>query len=618
MKKIYQHHLRTPLRMIAYTMLMFTFFRGVFLLETLFIHPEQSFKGWALSFFYGLRLDLSATSYLVALPFLIWLLNGFLYRSYLNRIFHYLFYACTTIAVLTVFINLIVYHVWGSLFNARALAFATQPKEMLASLTSIQLLMAPIIILTLIIANYKLCRAYCFPENYEHHPKHSILRLLIIASIPIGLRGGVQQIPINESTSFYSEMAHLNLVATNPFWYLLNSVYKSGDIKRNEYQFRDNSIAKKICKELKSTGIDSVTLFKSTRPNIVMIVLESWTADIIEPLGGDKNITPYFTSLCNKGILFKNIYASGRRTDQMLPSILSGFPAQPNHSVIRYSDKTAKLPFLSKDLIKIGYEMAFLYGGEIEFANMKSYLLEGGFKTIIGKESFAFGDMNSKWGAHDGVVLKKEIEVIKNLKAPFFSMVLTLSTHEPFEVPTKSKITGNAESDKFRNAAAYTDESLKFFFKIAAKQPWYSNTVFILVADHGHLLPRNHEYADPACYRIPLLITGPGLKDEFSRKTFDAIGSQSDIPATLLKQLGLSDSAYLYSNNLLSKNRSNQAYLNYDDGFGFIDKNGQWMYNFINKKFIPAFSKKGINTTDSSFIKGSSYLQSLHGKFIDL
>jgi len=616
MKTIYQHHIKTPLRMILYTMLVFAVFRGLFLIEALAIHPELSFKGWAMSFIHGIRLDLSAASYIVALPFLIWLMTGFIHRDFLHRIFHFLFYVFTSVAALTGFINLIVYHVWGTLFNARALAFAAQPKEMLASLNSIQLIVAPMILIALVIINYKLCRGYCFPENYEHHPKHSILRLLIIACIPIGIRGGLQQIPINESASYYSDEAHLNLAATNPLWYLLNSIYKSGDIKRNEYQFRDAAVAKKICRDLKSQGDDSINIFNEPRPNIVLIVLESWTADIIEPLGGDKNITPFFTSLCQEGILFNNIYASGRRTDQMFPSILSGFPAQPNHSIIRYSDKTANLPFLSKDLSKLGYQTSFLYGGELEFANMRSYLLQGGFKTIIGKEAFAGSDMNSKWGAHDGIVLNKELEVIQGLKAPFFSMILTLSTHEPFEVPMKTKIAGNTESDKFRNAAAYTDESLKSFFSKAQQQPWYSNTVFILVADHGHLLPRNHEYADPACYRIPLLIVGKGLKDEYKGQVYEAIGAQNDLPSTLLRQMGMPDTAYLYSNNLLSRTRENHAYMNFDDGFGYIDQSGRWMYNFTNKKFIPAFSKKGMNISDSSFIKGSSYLQTFYDQFV--
>ena len=92
MKTIYQHHIKTPLRMIAYTMLVFAVFRGLFLIEAVVIHPELSFTGWAMSFIHGIRLDLSASSYIVALPFLIWLLTGFIHRDFLHRIFHFLFY----------------------------------------------------------------------------------------------------------------------------------------------------------------------------------------------------------------------------------------------------------------------------------------------------------------------------------------------------------------------------------------------------------------------------------------------------------------------------------------------------------------------------------------------
>ncbi len=578
-------------------------------------------EGWPLALLHGLRLDFTATCYLSAIPALLWMIDYFVTTAVPKNIIRGFLMIIGFMVVLICLVNIMVYRAWGTLFNARALAFAAQPSEMLASLTNVQLLIALLSIALITLFFLFLQRKLFLPIFATKSPSGKselIVRIAFILIMPIGIRGGLQQIPINESAAYYSTLPVLNHAATNPFWYLLNNVYKTGMQNENPYLFMPASEAEANFSRLIPKTVDSVEIFKNKKPNIVLIVLESWTADIIEPLNGDKGVTPFFTTLADSGLLFTSIYSSGRRTDQMFPSVLSGFPAQPNHSIARFTNKTEKLPTLSNDLKDSGYHTYFFYGGELGFANMHSFLLHGGFENITGKEAFPSENMNSKWGAHDEFVLQYQLNALQKAKAPFFSMVLTLSTHEPFEVPMQEKFIGNDEPSKFRNAAAYTDLCLKNFFTEAKKQEWYPNTLFILVADHGHLLPRKRQYDDPACYHIPLLFYGPALREEYKGKRLDMIGSQHDIAATLLHQLGMKTEKYEFSNDLFANNRNSFAYFNLDEGFGWITKDQQIVYYPMRKELQPEFTQPNPLRDSTALKNGMSYLQFLYQRFLNM
>ncbi|MCR6720928.1 MAG: sulfatase-like hydrolase/transferase [Chitinophagaceae bacterium] len=143
-------------------------------------------------------------------------------------------------------------------------------------------------------------------------------------------------------------------------------------------------------------------------------------------------MTPRFNQLLNEGIYFDNLYASGDRTNKGVPAVLSGYPAMPNTTIIHNPAKSAKLNTLTQELAAKGYTTSFIYGGEPEFANIKSYLVHAGFNTILGRNDFSEKDMNSKWGAHDGVVMERVMKELEQQTSPFFTTWLTLSSHEPF------------------------------------------------------------------------------------------------------------------------------------------------------------------------------------------
>jgi len=603
-----------PIRLILFLELTFVLFRVLFIALVFLKGKTIDALDIPYLFIYALRLDLAAISYIAALPILIWIIYQYNNWPLLFKIKNAFLVVILPLVATILLANLIIYFAWGTIINARAVSFISSPKEVIASLNGIQLILFILLIAGLsigIISIYKRKIKSHFEQPLHLKKKLILLWLLIL---PITIRGGIQQIPINESVCMFSKNENTNLATVNPFWYLINSVFKAQNIDSKAYRFMEEAEASKITAQLYHTANDSVLAITTiSKPNIVTIILESWTADIIESLDGEKQVTPFFKSLEKEGILFENIYAAGKRTDLMFPSLLSGFPAMPNISVIKFSDKSVHLPFITHAIKEKGYQTSFNYGGEVEFANMKSYLTQAKFDIISGKESFPVDQWTSKWGVYDEVLFNKSIATINSLQPPFYSAILTQSTHEPFIIPIQPKFEGSSESVKFKNAAFYTDYCLKKFFDKAKNETWYSNTIFILLADHGHILPRNNDYSSPAAFRIPLLIVGPGLNAAFKNKRISNIGNQQDYAATIKSILNL-EIELPFSNNLLNLKRNDFCYMNYDDGFVWKNNQAAFKLNYSNKS-VTLIDGQPDST---SILQGKSFIQTAYNYFVNL
>lgn len=612
------HKLPVLLRLILFWMLLFTAGRMILLAVMYGMPGTGDLSGCGKSFLVGLRPDLSASAYLTAIPALLYLLACATAGKRWIRVFNIVNLLQVFLLVLIIMANAAIYKSWGTLLNTRAMSFLRDPEGIIASLSTLQLIIIPMVIALAYLMLIKTYRRWVAAEVPEERKKQGIYSLLCMACIPLMMRGGFQEIPINESAAYFSEKMPLNQLAANPAWNLSNSIHKSGLRQENPYRFMADDKAAALADRFICRETDTLRLLNSPQPNIVLIVLESWSADIIGALSNDSLTTPFFNDLCREGYLFSRIYSSGRRTDQMLPSILSGFPAQPQHSLARFDDKIARLPMLPRILAATGYDPSFIYGGELGFANMHSFLTHAGFKNITGKDDFRAAQMNSKWGAHDEYIFQKAIERAEQSRAPFFEMILTLSTHEPFEVPGAETAKGSSEQQQFRRAAHYTDQCLKTFFRMASQQPWYENTLFVLVADHGHHLPGGRNYYDPAGYHIPLLFTGPALRNDCKGKVNTGIGGQHEIANTLLQQCGLKDDAFPFGSSLIRNWPSATAYLNFDEGFGIVGNEKKFVYLFGEREYIKSFTTADINR-DTAFVRtGQAFLQRMFGKFISL
>jgi phosphoglycerol transferase MdoB-like AlkP superfamily enzyme len=296
--------------------------------------------------------------------------------------------------------------------------------------------------------------------------------------------------------------------------------------------------------------------------------------------GDGYNCTPFLDSLAQTGLSFTHAYAQGDRTAKGLAAVLSGWPGQASQtkSILTLPGKASRLPGIAKVVRKAGYNTWFFYGGDLSFDNMQAYLKSTGYQHAAGEDAFKAEQKSDKWGAHDEYVFSLAVDSISKSKPPFFATILSLSSHEPFEIPGKTN-TGT-ETQKFLNSVKYTDACLRQFFQKAATESWYSNTIFLLVADHGRKmgLPDMETY-QPKYYQVPILMWGPGLKDEYKGKKIDRIVSQTDIPQTLIESVfKLKTTEFPFSRNMFTAQPSISFY-QYWDGFGTVRDNAHIVWN---------------------------------------
>jgi phosphoglycerol transferase MdoB-like AlkP superfamily enzyme len=305
-------------------------------------------------------------------------------------------------------------------------------------------------------------------------------------------------------------------------------------------------------------------------------VLESFGSALIGPLGGDSLTTPEFNRHIREGVLFTNFYASGNRTDKAMPAILNGYPAQPAVSIMKEPKKTQSLPGIVKAMNGQNYENEFWYGGEINFANFNSFVINSGFKKIITMHNFSPEYYNSKWGVHDHILFKTIEDSMKNVREPFLKVILTLSSHEPFEVPMDPVFKGGDDFTKYKNSIYYTDRTIGSFLDWAKNTDWWKNTLVILVADHCRRNSIDVLAYSEDIFRIPMLWLGGALAVHDIK--IDKYGSQVDIPLTLLHQLDMDDN-YPFSKDLLSPESKSFAFYTFNEGFGFVTDSSKYMYD---------------------------------------
>ena len=309
---------------------------------------------------------------------------------------------------------------------------------------------------------------------------------------------------------FHNSNTYANHSAINVVWNFAYAVQKMNKLKYSD-SFFDKDKTKQYFEELFPLPDTTAQLIDAKNPNVIIIVLESYSSGLIEVLGGLPKVTPRFNALAKEGILFNNIYSSGDRTDKGIVSILNGYPAQPLTSIIKDPKKTQSLPYLNKIFKARGYRTEFTYGYNINYANFNSYLMHGDFDHITHSMDFPQSLNTSKWGVHDEYVFDKFFDELQQSTSPFFKIMMTQSSHEPYDVPMKTAIPGDDDVHKFMNSAFYTDSCFGSFIDRAKKTSWWENTLIVVTADHGHIYPSNSGVSNPDRFKIPMLWLGGAL-----------------------------------------------------------------------------------------------------------
>jgi phosphoglycerol transferase MdoB-like AlkP superfamily enzyme len=565
------------------------------------------------SFWHGLRMDLSVAAYIVAPVCLFVLLSLFIH--FFRRLIIYKVYTFIVLLLvaLIAFFDLEVYNQWGFRIDASPLKFLSTPKEAFASVSHLPLLLF-FVLFVICYGLFYFCfknvlRRIFFQQQNKHIIITSALLLLFMGSLIIPIRGGFQLAPINQSSVYFSTNIYANHAAVNAPWNFLHSLMSKGSSGKNPYQYLPEQRVKQIADSLyiRGTGKQQLINFSLTKPtNVILIIWESFTEKALHLKIDGKEVLPNFNRLKQQGIYFSNVYASGERTNKGVPAILSGYPAMPSTTIIHSPAKAEKLPVLSKLFKEKGYNTPFFYGGEPEFANIKSYLLHGGFDPIVGKEDFATADMNSKWGAHDGVVMKRVLEDLNKLTKPYFATWLTLSSHEPFETPVPDVFKRKDITSKFLNSLHYTDQVVSDFIDQCRQQPWWANTVIIITGDHGHPLPDNGNKADE--FRIPMLWIGGALNQQGI--VIDKVVSQLDIAATISEQAGLKKGLFPFSKSI--SDSTSWAFFTFNDGFGFVNSTGRLVFDNVGKQPMQSEGSAGSKEIEA----GKAIMQFTYEDFL--
>jgi len=529
---------------------------------------------------HGLKLDLSMSGYLTLLPALILTLTSFSKWKIPYRIINW--YTCLGLVLILIitFVDFEAYRYWGTRLDSAPLRFLTRPKETLASSSFVTIIiyLAAFVLLTwLLFRFHKKYITAGLIDSARPGFKGMPVLLILSALLLIPVRGGFGVSPINTGSVYFSKTAFANHAAVNVVWNFGQSLIE-GKESHNPYIFsREENYAADLLNLYKGSD-ETADVLNNRRPNILLLILESFSAKLIETLGGKEGITPVFNELSGEGVLFSRIYSTDSRTDKGVATIISGYPVLEAIPIMKYPEKTQNLPFLSASLIANGYQVSFLYGGDVDFANMRSYLVNGGFHRITSASDFPSALRTGKWGVPDHHVFERFINDIESDTGRWFKVLLTLTNHEPFEIPGKPKYGDRNLTEKFYSSAYYADSCLGEFINRFRKTALWDNTLIILIADHGTRLPEFDDIFEPRKHHIPMLWIGGAVnKDTVVGKT----GSQADLTFTLLRQMGISTERYLLGKDLLAEETRSFAFYSIKDGIAMITDSSGFGYDFI-------------------------------------
>lgn len=580
---------------------------------------------------HGLPLDLSMAGYLSVIPGFLSIAVVWLKRELVKPIMNIYFIIASLFITCSFLLNASLYPYWKYPLDSTPLFyFFTSPADAIASVSIWQVILSIVILIVLTIGVWFTLRmrgekrqqysryAYGygglgsgksnrFDDFDRHRGRTSIILLLLTGLLFLPIRGGITVSTMNTGQAYYSQNAYLNHSAVNPLFSLLESITHQEDFA-SQYRFMKDKEADKIFATMTSTSDENTypllneATFKKGTPDILIVIMESFASDIMPSMGSYKDVAVCLDSIAQQSILFTRFYANSFRTDRGMVSILSGYPAQPTTSIMRYPRKTSQLPSIARNLAKYkNYKTTYYYGGDADFCNMRSYLVSQGYQHIISDANFPIEDKLSKWGVPDHILAAKMMEDIKaqqNEKRPMLRILQTSSSHEPFEVPY------HRLKDKRLNAFAYTDSVMGAIVREYRELPRWKNTLIVFVPDHVGGYKENLNDHDRSRYQIPLILAGGAISRPMK---VGIIGSQHDIAATLLGQLGVEHREFTFSKNMMSDATPKFAFFAVNDAFGIVSEENSLIYDNRAKRIVYDKGEKGFNLK-----RGQAYLQKLY------
>ena len=505
---------------------------------------------------------------------------------------------------------------FGLRLNWMALYYLQYPREVIVFIAgNYPLWLFLIIMSATVYAGYRvLGRVFWGAEGRDFSLRRPgrLATAAILASLGVlACRGGMDHRPLGRGSAYISYNNLVNQLTLNNFFTFFNALKMQVTDSRDEsrwYPFppRDDAV-EKVREMLFDTsrdepiGQDRNWLWRrSTSPhgqinwNVVLILMEGMAGDQVGALGQGPTCTPNLDALCKKGVFFSNMHAVGARTSRGIMGTLCGHPDLGGQTILKR--RRGMAPFLTLPTVvrERGYRTMFIYGGDPAFDNMKEFLAAHGMDVIVGQNEIDPGKAGN-WGVPDKYIFDKAHRMFSRAHdrsttarrqrpdkpwRPFFACILTVSNHEPYDVPDgPDSVEKPKDLDaKIRNAYRYADWALgQFLRKAEQDDTYFKRTIFVLVADHGVRLD-HRPLLDVPGYRIPCVIYAPGLTGSGKSDSripqparIETLCSQTDLPPTIMAMLGGSyDHCFLGRDILAVKPGDGFAFMHEDDRIGLI------------------------------------------------
>lgn len=564
------------------------------------IHNWDKFEGvsfweWLGAFFYSFQLDLATASGLAVLP----LAFLFLCQLYPKKALKKAFFVILILEF--IFVALIhsgeinAYGEWNHKLTSRVFMHLSNPDEVFRSADYGMTFWFFVYFIIELAFSWKLAK-YLFKNEVATRPKNKKLTIpiYVVVIIFLGttsmvfLRGGFQAIPININAAIYTNNATSNDLSINSLYYFSKSYLLYNRSEIDEFMPKiDAQLAENLVTEMHEFNKEHEQYFLTNkRPNIVVVVMESWAAEAISSMSDTKGTTPNFDRLAEAGLLFNNVYGTSHTSEIGNASIFSGFPSVPEVSISMQPEKSRKLASLNQSLKPMGYESSYLFSGDLKYGNIGGFFMDHGFDKVQDESDFPAGLKRGKLNYYDEDLYTKFLKQMRSAKEPFLYCAFTGSTHSPFDVPKVKGQHWKGNESAYMNSLVYADKCLGDFIRHAKKEPWFNQTLFVFVADHSHTTPNVASPMLHDFYRIPLLFWGPVIKEEYRGKKMEVLGSQFDLPATLLYQMSIPSAAYPWSKDLMNPAVKQFAFHNIIRGYGWVSKSGYLTYQMQMKQYL--------------------------------
>ncbi|NOZ07796.1 MAG: sulfatase-like hydrolase/transferase [FCB group bacterium] len=395
----------------------------------------------------------------------------------------------------------------------------------------------------------------------------SILAGLILLFTAV--RGGWQERPVDWGIAMFSDHAPANQIALNPIFFLGRSVLELSSEKNLDQQLTYYDLSEAIAetRELLNDGsikfTDDHTLSrvfvnpaKPISPNIVLVIMESQVGEFCGFINPEmKAVTPNLDTLAEKGLMFRNCFANGKRSAYGISSLLCSWPVIPGFPLISQIESARRITTAGTIFKTLGYETCFLYGGDADFDNMKGFVTANGFDRVIERDAFPAFTPGTTWGVFDHFVFAKALSLLDEASAPLFLTLFTTTNHQPFIVPEEYEPfipelpKSTYREGKPLRTMSYVDRVIGEFMAKGKDHPWFENTLFIFISDHG-LSVHREIFEDPRNANIPFLMYGPSIIK--TPRVVDSVVSQVDVLPQILSLIGYPSEFSVFGRNALA------------------------------------------------------------------